>query len=59
MASGLTSYARYCLVVLPLFLAAGRLLAPRPTATLATLIVFATLNGFLMVAWTLCMWITA
>ena len=26
---------------------------------LTVLVVFATLNGFLMVAWTLCMWITA
>ena len=58
MASGLASYARYCLVVIPIFIAAARLLAPRPAATAATLIMFATLNGFLMVAWTLCMWVT-
>lgn len=59
LATGLTSYARYSLVALPIFLAAARLLAPRPAAATAVLILFATLNGFLMVAWTLCMWITA
>jgi len=59
LATGLTSYARYSLVALPVFLAGARLLAPRPTASAAVLMVFATLNGFLMVAWTLCMWITA
>lgn len=59
LATGLTSFARYSLVALPVFLAAGRLLAPRPAAATAVLIAFATLNGFLMVAWTLCMWITA
>lgn len=59
LATGLTSYARYCLVALPCFLAGARLLAPRPAATTAVLIVFATLNGFLMVAWMLGLWITA
>ena len=59
LATGLTSFARYSLVALPGFLAAARLLAPRPAAAMAVLVVFATLNGFLMVAWTLCMWITA
>ena len=59
LATGLTSFARYSLVALPAFLAAARLLAPRPAAAMAVLVVFATLNGFLMVAWTLCMWITA
>lgn len=59
LATGLTSYARYSLVALPVLLAGARLLAPRPAAATATLVVFATLNGFLMVAWTLCMWITA
>lgn len=58
MATGLTSFARYCLVALPLFLVAAKLLAPRPQAAVAVLILFATLNGFLMVAWTLCMWVT-
>jgi hypothetical protein len=57
LASGLASFARYSLVVLPLLLAGARLLAPRPAATLATLTVFATLNGFLMVAWTLGLWV--
>lgn len=59
MSTGLTSFARYCLVALPLFLAGARLLAPRPAAAGAVLIVFATLNGFLMAAWTLCLWVTA
>lgn len=59
LTTGLTSYARYCLVALPVFLAGARLLAPRPAAATAVLIVFATLNGFLMVAWTLGMWVTA
>ncbi|CAN7212418.1 mannosyltransferase family protein [Phenylobacterium sp. LjRoot219] len=59
MASGLTSYARYCLVALPLFLAGAKLLASRPAAAGAALVTFATLNGFLMVAWTLCMEVTA
>lgn len=59
LSTGLTSYARYCLVALPLFLAAARLLAPRPAAAGAVLIACATLNGFLMVAWTLCMGVTA
>lgn len=58
LASGLTSYARYCLVVLPLFLAGAKLLSTRPAAAAAVLISFATLNGFLMVAWTLGMWVT-
>lgn len=58
LSTGLTSYARYSLVALPIVLAGARLLAPRPAAAAATLVVFATLNGFLMVAWTLCMWIT-
>lgn len=53
MATGLTSFARYCLVALPLFLAGARLLAPHPATANAVLIVFATLNGFLMAAWTL------
>ena len=59
MASGLPSYARYCLVALPLFLAGANLLAPRPAAAGAVLIAFATLNGFLMVAWTFGLWVTA
>jgi len=59
LATGLTSYARYSLVALPILLAGAKLLAPRPAAATAVLILFATLNGFLMVAWTLCMWVTA
>jgi hypothetical protein len=45
-------------VNLPLFLAAARLLAPRPAAALAVLLVFATLNGFMMAAWTLSLPVT-
>jgi hypothetical protein len=58
LATGLPSFARYSLVVLPCFMAAARLLATRPTAAIATLATFATLNGFLMVAWVLGMWVT-
>jgi hypothetical protein len=57
LASGLTSFARYSLVALPLFLAAAKLLAPRPIETMAVLILLATVNGFMMVAWTLGMWV--
>jgi hypothetical protein len=59
LSTGLTSYARYSLVALPVLLAGARLLAPRPAAATATLVLFATVNGFLMVAWVLCLWITA
>jgi hypothetical protein len=58
LATGLPSYARYSLVVLPGFVAAARLLATRPVGAMATLVTFSTLNGFLMVAWVLGMWVT-
>jgi hypothetical protein len=52
LSTGLDTYARYCLVVLPLYLAAARLLAPRSGVALSTVVVLATINGFMMVAWT-------
>jgi hypothetical protein len=56
---GAFSFARYELVNLPLFLAGARLLSPRPQAALAILIALSLLNGFMMVAWTLAMPMTA
>ena len=59
LASGLLTYARYSLVVLPIFLAAAALLASRPAMTQAMLVFLATINGFMMVAWTLDLWLAA
>jgi len=60
LTTGITSYQRYCLVMLPLFMAGAKLLADRPPmATMTTLLTLATLNGFMMVAWTLCLGVTA
>lgn len=53
MGSGLISLGRYQLTNLPIFLAAAALLAPRPASATATVVAFATINGFMMVAWTL------
>jgi hypothetical protein len=59
LSTGLVSFARYSLAALPLFMAGAKLLAPRPAAAVATLTAFAVLNGFMMVAWTLGLWVTA
>lgn len=59
LSTGLYSYARYCLVILPLFLAGGRILADRPVAAASTLTALATVNGFMMVAWSFCLAVTA
>jgi len=59
LAAGLGSFARYSLSILPLWLAGARLLATRPAALAATVLVMATLNGFLMSAWALGLWVTA
>jgi hypothetical protein len=59
LSTGIFSYARYCLVMLPLFMAAAKLLADRPAAAHATLLVLSAMNGFMMVAWTLGLGTTA
>lgn len=58
LSTGLASYARYTLVVVPLWLAAARMLAARPGAVLPTVLFVAMINGFMMVAWTLALWVT-
>jgi hypothetical protein len=58
LATGLSSYARYSLVVVPLWLAAARLLAAHPAAILPTVLFMAMINGFMMVAWTLALFVT-
>jgi hypothetical protein len=58
LATGLGSYARYALVVVPLWLAAARLLSVRPAAASLAVLFMATINGFMMVAWTLALWVT-
>jgi hypothetical protein len=59
LSTGIFSYQRYCMVMLPLFLAAAKLLEPRPAAAATSLIVLSALNGFMMVAWTLMLGSTA
>lgn len=53
LTTGISSYQRYCLTMFPLFITAGRLLSTRPAAATATLVTLASVNGFMMVAWTL------
>jgi hypothetical protein len=53
LAAGITSFGRFALVILPLFMVAGKLLSTRPSAANATLIALSSLNGFMMVSWTL------
>ncbi len=58
LTSGIESYVRYSICMLPLVMAAGALLARHPTAALVTLPVLALLNGLMMVGWTLGLTIT-
>lgn len=60
LSTGITSYQRYCLVMIPLFMAGAKLLAERPAwATATALTALAALNGFMMVAWSLGLGVTA
>ncbi len=59
LAAGVASFARYALVDLPLSLVAAKLLADRPRAATAVIASLAMLNGFIMVAWTLGLWVAA
>lgn len=58
LATGVTSFSRYALVVLPLWMVAGHLLSERPRATMVAVASLAMLNGFMMAAWTLALGIT-
>ena len=53
LATGVASFTRYALVVLPLWMVLAKILADRPRTAMACVAVLATLNAFLMVAWTL------
>jgi hypothetical protein len=53
LATGVASFTRYALVILPLWMVLARILADRPRTAMACVAVLAMLNGFLMVAWTL------
>jgi hypothetical protein len=53
LSTGIFSYQRYCMVMLPLFMAGAKLIEARPATATTTLIVLSTMNGFMMVAWTL------
>lgn len=59
LATGVTSFSRYALVILPLWMALARVLADRPRAAMACVAALAMLNGFMMVAWTLALRIVA
>lgn len=58
LAAGVGSYARFTLVIVPLWLAAAKLLSDRPAAVAPTVLILATVNGFMMVAWTLGLGVT-
>lgn len=59
LAAGVASFARYALVIVPLWLVMAKLLADRPKAATAVLVAIAILNGFMMVAWTLMLRVAA
>jgi hypothetical protein len=59
LATGVTSFARYSLVVVPLWMAAAYLLANRPRPSMVVVAILAMLNGFMMVAWTLALQVVA
>ncbi len=59
LATGLASFGRYMLVIVPLWLALAKLLADRPRAAIICVAALAMLNGFMMVAWTLALRIVA
>jgi len=58
LTGGLASFARYTLVIVPLWLVLAHHLAARPRGALAVVAIFAMLNGFMMVAWTLALKVT-
>jgi len=58
LTGGVASFARYVLVIFPLWLVLANGLAARPKAATAMIAIFAMLNGFLMVAWTLALKVT-
>lgn len=53
LAAGIASFARYALVILPLWLVAADYLGKRPKAAVAAIAVLSMVNGFMMVTWTL------
>ena len=53
LAAGLASFTRYALVIFPLWLVLANSLAKRPQITIPFVAMLATLNGFMMVAWSL------
>lgn len=59
LATGVLSFTRYALVILPLWMVLARILGDRPRMAVATIAVLAMLNSFLMVAWTLSLRIAA
>jgi hypothetical protein len=59
LATGVSSFARYALVILPLWLVLARMLADRPRAAMTCVAALATLNGFMMVSWTLALPVAA
>ena len=58
LAGGIASFARYALVIFPLWLVLANALAARPRLAIAVVSVFAMLNGFMMLAWTLVLKVT-
>lgn len=58
LTGGVASFARYALVIFPLWLVLANALAARPKAAIAVISVFAMLSGFMMVAWTLALKVT-
>lgn len=59
LSTGVASFTRYALVILPLWMVLARILADRPRAAMACVAVLAMLNAFLMVAWTLAQQVAA
>ncbi len=58
LTSGIESYVRYSICMLPMVMAAGALLARHPTTALIALPILALLNGLMMVGWSLGLTIT-
>jgi len=58
LTGGVASFARYALVIFPLWLVLANALAARPKVAVAVISVFAMLSGFMMVAWTLALKVT-
>jgi hypothetical protein len=53
LSAGLSSYMRFTTTMLPITMAGGALCATYRAAMPVVLVIFATLNGFMMVGWTL------